>query len=1060
LYYYDQSGGLVKTVPPQGVDMSKWSTAASWSASVRTAIANNQSLTPTHRMETLYRYNTLGQVVAQHTPDAGLSKFWYDRLGRLVVSQNAKQQTEGLYSYTEYDGLGRITEVGQIKGNTVMSDAVSTDPQGLSNWLVSASGDKEQITSTVYDVEYAGFAIGGSPLRAQRLRNRVAYTRYSEGHNAADYTSDTYYSYDIHGNVDTLLQDYRKGAMNDKGQRFKKLLYKYDLISGKVNSVHYQGGKGDQWHHRYSYDAENRLVLAETSMDSVLWERDGRYAYYRHGSLGRLLIGEAGVQGVDYAYTLQGWLKGVNSTALDPVFDVGVDGQGGNYPSLNHGVARDAYSYTLHYFDGDYQNLLSWNKPFATVNASNMPAGAYKPLWNGNISSMAISLPLAPSAGGGMGSGQQQATHARLYNYRYDQLNRLTAMDAYSGLGWAYNVWSPALLQDYKERIRYDANGNILKYLRNGTTTGGKPLAMDSLNYFYYYYDNANAKKTFNPVTGVPADAKTVTNQLSFVSDNVAASNYTEDIDGQADKNYEYDAIGNLIKDVKDSISAIEWTVYGKIKKVTKTNGTVIDYTYDAGGNRISKKVLSTINNQPSTVTTWYVRDASGNVMSVYAIAGDSVRQTEVHIYGSSRLGMVKLNRNPDAALQPGEVLVSVPLLGQARKMIGERGRRVYELTNHLGNVLVTLSDKHWGVADASNSSLIDHWVSDVLSAEDYYPFGMGMPGRKVNEGYRYGFNGKEQDPEVNENYDFGARMYDARVGKWLALDPLMKKYPGESPYLFVGGNPLVYNDPDGKDRVITTLVTRYLGDGSIVVVTKVEVSKGLDTYHKTIQYGSNGKPNGYYEYRDIYETRTETYNERGELVGVGTIVVLSDRVQLLSTNDLSTTSGRVMERVFGVMKRVFPSEKNRGGIVCTSKYGGNSMSKPVPFPDGQPENIDILISAAKSVEYAGTIESFAHLVKEIGEAHKKLEKVAVAVEIVKQIAQSVVIAKKSEEAIKKISNKGVRKGGQTNAFDSIKVGTVVHPRNFPPGSNIKVLGKGLGETSTSPATDTIEAIH
>ncbi|WP_315819571.1 hypothetical protein [Paraflavitalea speifideaquila] len=122
LYYYDQVGNLVKTIPPAGVDVSKFAWAASYSDSVKTARRNRQVLKPNHGLLTDYRYNTLNQVVAQRSPDGGLTNFWYDRLGRLAVSQNAKQKAVGssndqdkLYSYTKYDPLGRITEVGQLK---------------------------------------------------------------------------------------------------------------------------------------------------------------------------------------------------------------------------------------------------------------------------------------------------------------------------------------------------------------------------------------------------------------------------------------------------------------------------------------------------------------------------------------------------------------------------------------------------------------------------------------------------------------------------------------------------------------------------------------------------------------------------------------------------------------------------------------------------------------------------------------------------------------------------------------------------------------------------------
>jgi RHS repeat-associated protein len=68
---------------------------------------------------------------------------------------------------------------------------------------------------------------------------------------------------------------------------------------------------------------------------------------------------------------------------------------------------------------------------------------------------------------------------------------------------------------------------------------------------------------------------------------------------------------------------------------------------------------------------------------------------------------------------------------------------------------------------------------------------------------YRYGFNGKEKDFETaSDNYDFGARIYDARLGRWLSLDPLMSYYAEISPFAYANCNPIFFIDPDGM-RVI-----------------------------------------------------------------------------------------------------------------------------------------------------------------------------------------------------------------------------------------------------------------
>ncbi len=75
--------------------------------------------------------------------------------------------------------------------------------------------------------------------------------------------------------------------------------------------------------------------------------------------------------------------------------------------------------------------------------------------------------------------------------------------------------------------------------------------------------------------------------------------------------NYDYDAIGNLTKDNTEKISKVEWTVYGKIRRIEKTDGLNIEYTYDATGNRISKTLSGTgVTGGP--VTTWYVKGCTG----------------------------------------------------------------------------------------------------------------------------------------------------------------------------------------------------------------------------------------------------------------------------------------------------------------------------------------------------------------------------------------------------------------------------------------------------------------
>ena len=95
------------------------------------------------------------------------------------------------------------------------------------------------------------------------------------------------------------------------------------------------------------------------------------------------------------------------------------------------------------------------------------------------------------------------------------------------------------------------------------------------------------------------------------------------------------------------------------------------------------------------------------------------------------------------------------------------------------------------------------------MKVNDYYPGGMQQPGRKfsqANSSYRYGLNGKENATEIygeGNAYDFGARIQDPRLGRWLSVDPLQKKYADLSPYNFAGNSPIAFYDPNGKEIII-----------------------------------------------------------------------------------------------------------------------------------------------------------------------------------------------------------------------------------------------------------------
>jgi len=582
LYYYDQAGNLVKTVPPAGVNKM---TDPAFLNNVKNArLTNGSPVRPAHTLATEYRYNTLNSVVAQKTPDAGKSNFWYDRLGRLVASSNAKQAPENDYSYTLYDELGRIKEVGQLKNSAPLSSGISRNAEdkdiigSLAWWL--SNKPAVQITKTFYDKSYIDGNATLCPeyLCQQNLRNRVSYTAYYDsgvpGY-AESHTAATYYSYDIAGNVHTLLQDYgnsldNPNAMNTTGNRFKKIAYNYDLISGKVNQVAYQPGEPDAFYHRYSYDAENRLTDVEVSLNNIIWERMARYSYYKHGPLSTSIYGQQQIQSVTNVYTLQGWIKGI------------VPGDDPN--SL---IAKQAFNYGLGYFTNDYTPIGSISDPFVSLNKGN-------DLYNGNIKAMLVNIP--------------KVGEPVLHSYKYDQLNRIKEVNNYNNYSSSNNTWSAT--NAHKETLSFDANGNIQTALLNGSA-GNLPYEN-----FTYNYDAV--KK----------------NRLLSIHNSVNSTT----------SNYNYDEIGNITKDELEGNKDMVWSIYGKLLMAKKiSTGLKITYSYDASGNRISKQVGNsyeewTVRDAAGNVMATYVKDP--------AINNGRLTTQGYEMYGSSAIGTWEKRRD------------------------------------------------------------------------------------------------------------------------------------------------------------------------------------------------------------------------------------------------------------------------------------------------------------------------------------------------------------------------------------------------------------------------------
>ncbi|MGD1846505.1 MAG: RHS repeat domain-containing protein, partial [Salibacteraceae bacterium] len=605
LFYYDQAGNLVQTVPPEGVnplDATHFNADGVWDG------------TPTdHSMRTRYVYNSLDELVRQETPDGGTTEFYYDLKGRIVASQDAGQATEGgsnyrAYNYTNYDAQGRPVEAGEVRvsPSSALSGLIEAEQDLVLNdgnfpatvGTLWNSLSRREVTQTHYDDALAlGHVTQEMGNGAQQyLRNRVSHITNEQYYDGDPLTYDhaTHYNYDPHGNVDILLQEQTR--LSSMGHALKRVEYDYDLLTGNVNELAYQDGKDDQYYHQYEYDADNRITIAYSGTHREHLEQEAKYFYHLHGPLARTEIGHDKVQAIDQAYTIHGWRKGSNAESLNYLRDIGRDGDQTNSDNRNQLVGQDAFGYSLRYYGNDYTSIGFTNFLAAEPTA---PTWAEWDLFNGNIKAMTTAL-----------SNYNEAPMQVLRNhYRYDELHRLKEMRAHIAHTDLrdLNTWdNTTASNEYHVTVSYDANGNINNLSRNGNQTDGLP--MDRLR--YHYIDG--------------------TNQLEYVDDNhpvapATASVYTRDLEDQSIGNYAYDATGQLIQDNQEEIESIEWTASGKVRAVNRTASSTkpnLYFEYDALDNRILKLVKprdgGVLSNEGDWVYTHYVRDGEGNLLATY----------------------------------------------------------------------------------------------------------------------------------------------------------------------------------------------------------------------------------------------------------------------------------------------------------------------------------------------------------------------------------------------------------------------------------------------------------
>ena len=368
-------------------------------------------------------------------------------------------------------------------------------------------------------------------------------------------------------------------------------------------------------------------------------------------------------------------------------------------------------------------------------NVCNNGLCSWRNLYNGNVGAISWQC----------GNGIKRAFH-----FTYNAQNMLT--DSGYNEGDRLNDWQG----HYDESLSYDKMGNVQSLLRSGLLDDGSYGLIDNLSYSYHG------------------------NQLLKVDDAAVGPYYQgafHFVDGADEAvEYEYDANGNMVRDLNKGIISISYDLNNQPRKIEYSDGRNASYVYDAEGNKLSVS---------------------------YNLTAMSSAQPQMPVMQSSDVASANVSNGQKTIDYCGNIIYD----GDETMILNDVGYALYNkdsnlsfhyyLKDHLGNNRVVVSED-----------------GEIEQVNDYYPTGALMASSKGGDTQCFKFNGKELDRTNGLNwYDYGARNYDAAIVRWDGMDKLCEKYYPFTPYGYcknnfvnaidLDGNRIVvwYKDDKGKDK-------------------------------------------------------------------------------------------------------------------------------------------------------------------------------------------------------------------------------------------------------------------
>jgi RHS repeat-associated protein len=334
----------------------------------------------------------------------------------------------------------------------------------------------------------------------------------------------------------------------------------------------------------------------------------------------------------------------------------------------------------------------------------------------------------------------------------------------------------------------------------------------------------------FGPLASMQLGARTLnrTFDLDYAPDRVFDANTTG-----IDLDIAVDAMSNVVglteRTSPSATLARTYTVDGLNRLTAQKNGSSIleQFTYDATGNRISRKVGATTtpyaypsgsHKLSSVGGTTRGYDASGNTTSIgtQTFVFDDLGRMHDYKVGTSLIATYRVNARGERVLKTNVVSPSSSeqfIYDEAGHLLGEYthlGARIREyvwlddtlvavLGNFGGSTYQLVETDHVGtpraVINPATNAVVWRWDLNPSGFGDHFPNG-DPDGDGVQYTQNIRFPGQYYDSESGMDYNY-FRDYEPSTGRYLESDPIGLK-GGLNTYRYVYANPLIYSDPEG----------------------------------------------------------------------------------------------------------------------------------------------------------------------------------------------------------------------------------------------------------------------